>query len=436
MTIDTQTQTEHWLARRDRVTPGKQSNFRSPPDLPQIILESQHGLRHVDVDGREYIDFTLGMGPAIWGYSDEEYNNAIKAQIDTLLSAASGALSTRYEIELAERVVELVPAAEMVRFCISGTEADQLALRLARAYTKRPYFVRFNGHYHGWMDDVFGGLPNDDVSNKPFAIPSAGDSAGLSPHAFQESFKIRWNDIDLLKRVLEKYGDQICLLLMEGINTNGGCRFAVPEYLEEVRELCNHYGILLCFDEVITGFRTALGGAQELTGVTPDLAIYGKALAGGLPLAAVVGKADVMLQLRDGSVTGGGTFNAFPLGMAAGLATMDKLSRDDGAFYKTVMNIQTRFIDGLKSAAEKHGHDILIQGPCGVIYVDFSPLAAAYTDADMAQADSEKTRRFRKMLIENGVLMAGGNRFFFSSAHTDADIQEALAVVERIIAQL
>ena len=284
--------TEALHQRARRVMPGRQSNFRDVPGAAPFFLESALDLTYTDVDGRKFIDFTISMGAAIWGYSDADYKSAVAKQLDTLLAMSSGAAQSALEVELAEAIVARVPGAEWVRFGISGSEAVQLAIRLGRAHTGRPLFVRFAGHYHGWMDNVAGGgLPSD--ADLPHPVHFDGDPGatnGRSPHAFEESLILPWNDADALESLLKRHGDRIAVVAMEAIMCNNACCPPRPGYLERVRELCDQYGCVLFFDEVITGFRVAPGGAQDLLGVSPDIATYGKALAGGLPLSAIAGK--------------------------------------------------------------------------------------------------------------------------------------------------
>ena len=242
----------------------------------------------------------------------------------------------------AENVLNLSPCAEKVLCGITGSEAVQLVIRLARAYTKRRYFIRFEGHYHGWLDNVLGGVVNDNALGMPFALESTADmltTEGRDPEAFLQSFKLPWNDIAVLENVLEKYGEQVALIIMEPINCNGGCCSPRPGYLERVRELCTKYGIVFCLDEVITGFRVGLNGAQGLLGVTPDIATFGKAMAAGIPVAAVAGKRWIMDLIETRRVVSVGTFNGYPLGVAASLATINILERDNGAMYMHIDKI-------------------------------------------------------------------------------------------------
>lgn len=431
--------TEALAARAARVMPGRQSNLRALPE-PPVFIERAIGQRLWDVDGRELIDFAIGMGPGIWGHGNREYLDALHAQLDKLFVIASGMLQTAPEVELAERIVEHVPCADRVRFVTTGSEAVQMVVRLARAFTGRRLFVRFEGNYHGWLDNVLGGRVNDDADATPYALENPADpmhTEGRAEFAMRESFKIPWNDADALEALLKVHGKDIALVLMEAVMTNGGCCLPRPGYLQRVRELCNQYGVLFCIDEVITGFRMGLGGAQAHYGVTPDLASFGKAIAGGMPLAAVAGRADIFELLRTNAVVGAGTFNAAPMSMTAGLTTMRMLERADGAAYRQIDAMQSHFMAEFKRLGQKHGHELLVQGVRGVFCVHFASIPVAYSARDLAaHADREKARRLRLALIEEGVYPGRGDRYFVSAGLTAADLDDGLSRIDRALARI
>ena len=422
-----------------RVMPGPQSNLRMPLGVRPTFIKKGSGAHFWDVDENQYIDFMLGAGPGIFGQSNRDYIQALKDQLDTLYYCISGASQTPMEVELAEKIVEHVPCAEKVRFCLSGTESVQLAIRLARAYTKRPYFIRFEGHYHGWLDNVLGGMAIDNLTGKPFATDSDQDpmaTEGKDPFALQQSFKLPWNDIEILEHTLERYGEEVAMVLMEPINCNGGCCPPRPGYLQRVRDLCTRYGIILCFDEVITGFRVALNCAQGQLGVTPDLATFGKALAGGLPLGAVAGKADIMDLLLKRTVIGAGTFNGYPFGIAAGLISLNLLEKDEGAHYRTVEKAQGRIMSGLKEISKRRGIPALVQGPQGVFFYQFIDKEIAYSVRDLKTADVSKQNAFRSLLADEGILIMWGGRWYISAALTGSDIDRALEAADKVLGKL
>jgi len=431
--------TRELAERAARVMPGRQSNLRALPE-PPIFISHAKGQRLWDVDGREIVDFAIGMGPGIWGHGNREYERAVQEQMDRVFVIASGMMQSENEVVLAERVVKHVPCAERVRFVTTGSEAVQMTIRLARAFTRRKYFVRFDGHYHGWLDNVLGGMSNPDRDVPPFPLENDKDAMyteGKSHLALQDYFKIPWNDITALEATLQRYGEDIALVIMEGAVANGGCCLPCPGYLERVRELCTQYGVVFCMDEVITGLRMGLGGAQEHYGVTPDISTLGKALAGGMPLAAIAGKAEIFELLRTNRVVGAGTFNGAPMSMSAGVATFNLLERDNGAAYRHIDRMQERLMAEFRQLAQRHRHQVLVQGVRGVFCVHFTDLPVAHTAAELAaRADPAKARRFRALLIEEGVYAGRGDRYFVSAGMSDEDLDVGLVRIDRALSKL
>lgn len=433
------TKTIELAERAKKVMPGPQSNLRAPLSAKPMFIAKGREAHLWDVDGNEYIDFMCGAGPGVFGYSNKEFIQALKNQLDTLYFVVSGATQTPWEVEVAETFTRLVPCADKVRFLLSGTEAVQLAIRLARAYTKRQYFIRFEGHYHGWLDNVLGGYVDDDATGKPFAVESDQDSLnteGRDSGAFEQSFMLPWNDIEILERVLEKYGEEVAMILMEPIMINTGCCPPRPGYLERVRELCTKYGIVLCFDEVLTGFRVALNCAQGLFGVTPDIATFGKALAGGVPMGAVAGKREIMDLLLEKKVIGAGTFNGYPYAMGACLASLRLLEKDNGAYYQKIDKLQMPLMNGLKEISEKKGIPTMVQGPRGVFLCGFIDREIAYSVRDLKGADVEKQNKFRTLLAEEGVLIMWGGRWYVSGGLTPDDVDKVLDRVDHVMSRL
>ncbi len=430
--------TTELMKRADRVSPGGHSNLRTPVSALPTILEQGWGARFRCVDGREYIDYMLAAGPAILGHGNREYLDALHAQLDSLYYAVSGATRTTMDIELSEKFVEHVPCAEKVRICTTGTEAVQLAIRLARAYTGRDYILRFEGHYNGCMDNVMGGMVSNDPINNPWPQESETDpfgTRGRDPVAWKYTFRLPWNDAELLEQVMAKWGEKIAVMMMEPVNCTGGCLFPRPEYLERCREMCEEYGVVLLFDEVITGWRLGLNSGQGEVGVTPDLATFGKAMAAGVPISAVAGKADILDELNRG-VIGAGTFNGYPLGVAAALTTIKILEKDNGAIYKQVDKIQNRLTDGLTEICTRRGIPILVLNPRGMFSLYFTDIEEAWTVHDLAQADREIQDRLRVLLAEEGVLNMWGGRWYVCAAHTENDVDQTIEAFDRAISQV
>ena len=425
--------------RAMRVMPGGHSNLRVPLVSKPLVMVRGKGAHLWDADGKDYIDYMCAAGPSIFGHADEEHLQAMRETFDTLYFPMAGVTMTPAAIRLAEKFAQHVPCAEKVRFCVSGSEAVQLAIRLARAHTKRRLFIRFEGHYHGWLDNTLDGVVDDNATDTPFAIEGEADprrTEGKDSSAFEQSFKLPWNDIERLESVVEQNWQQLALIIMEPINVNFGCCRPRPGYLARVRELCTKYGIVLCFDEVITGFRLGLGGAQGKLGVTPDLATFGKAMAAGMPISAVAGKKEIMDLLLSRRVVGAGTFNGYELGVAAALATIGILERDNGAFYRKIDAIQARLTDGLKAISRKHGTPMMIPGETGVFYLFFLDKEIAYSARDLMGEDAQRKAKFLDLLTEEGVLPLGGGRFYVCGALTEADVDKTLEVVDRVLRKL
>lgn len=415
--------------------PGSHSNLAKTMQDHPIFIEYGEGARLIDADGNEYIDYINGLGPGILGYGNKEYIKSVTAQLEKLYYLNSGDLRSTLEVELAEKIVKHVPCAEKVRFGLTGTEANQLAIRLARGYTGKRYIVRFEGQYYGWMDNVLGGSVTGDLNN-PFPIKSDNDSfktKGRDSAAFEQSFLIPWNDIEIFEKIIEKYKNVVGMVLMEPISLNSGCCLPRPGYLERVRELCTKHGIVLCFDEVQTGFRTSINCAQGMLGVTPDISTFGKALGGGIIIGAIAGKKDIMDQLLDRSVKGAGTFNGNPLSLAAALATLKVLEKDNGSIYNKIANIQSILTAGLRDIGRRHGIPLLIQGPTGVFYCNFTNKEVAYSIRDLSDADSPKLNRFVTKLFDEGIIVVGNGRWFISSALTENDVDRTLECVNGIL---
>jgi glutamate-1-semialdehyde 2,1-aminomutase len=417
----------------NQLMPGPHANLRASSEIEPLFMSEGRGAHLWDVDGNEYIDYVCGYGPGILGYRNEAYLESLKRQLDSLCFLSTGDFRTTVEIELAQKFIQHVAAAEKVRFLLSGTETVQLAIRLARAHTGRRYFIRFEGHYHGWLDNVLGGVVDEDPVGRPFAKPDPTGyhaTLGQDPDTIKQSFKLPWNDVTVLEDCLSHYGDEVAMILMEPIALNAACAMPRPGYLERVRELCDRHGIVLCFDEVQTGFRVGLHSAQGLVGVTPDLCTFGKALAGGLPLGAVTGRAEIMDLLMDRTVLGAGTFNGYPIGLAASLASITVLEKNNGAIYEQIAVRQNQLMRGIREIAGRVGVPVFLQGPTGVFFMLTAPLEEVWTPRDLLDVDWERQARFERLLRDEGILVIRNGRWFISAALTDSDVSRTLEAVE------
>ncbi|MCR8844308.1 aminotransferase class III-fold pyridoxal phosphate-dependent enzyme [Paenibacillus sp. SC116] len=348
---------------KEKLPGGVHYNFHMPWEETPIHFVKARNSRLWDMNGNEYLDFYARFGSLIIGHGNEEYSESLKEMIDRVLSVSHCDL----DAEALELISKYVPSAEMIRFGVSGTEIVQNALRLARAWTGKNRFVRFEGHYHGNADNIMGGK----VQKKGDApIPSEyfGDlkgTAGRAKDALEsQSYLIPWNDAEALEELLLQKGDEIAAIITEPVCVNGGGVMPAEGYLQKVRQLCDKHHVVLIFDEIITGVRMGLGGAQTYFDVKPDLTTLGKAIAGGgVPVAALVGKKEIMQLLVDKKVIHAGTFNGYPLGTAAVKATLEILSRNNGEALTNMNNNMLHIHELMKAEAAAVGLPFVIQGP-------------------------------------------------------------------------
>jgi glutamate-1-semialdehyde 2,1-aminomutase len=310
-----------------KLTPGGvHSAIRFSEPYPIFISEAK-GAKIYDVDGNEYIDYHLAFGPVVLGHAS---SRVVAAVTEQLSKGIIFGFSNELEIEVAKKIKTHVPSAQMIRFCNSGTEATYHAIRVARAYTKKDKIVKFEGAYHGWHDYVSvsssPSLKDAGPRESPVSVP---DTEGMSRETAKNTIVVPFNDSEVIEKTIKKYGDTIAALITEPIlHGNAACIVPKAGFLKFLREITEENDIILIFDEVVSGFRHHLGGAQKLFNVTPDLTAFGKAMANGFPVAAVCGKKDVLEMFKPtGKVDYGGTFNGNPVSMAATLATIRELER-------------------------------------------------------------------------------------------------------------
>jgi len=416
---------------------GVSSNFRyagygaSPVPL---FYERGEGARLYDVDGNVYIDYAGANGPLILGHAPKAVLDAVR---DTLDLGQLYAGQHRLEIELAQLICKLVPCAELVRFASSGSEADQVASRLARAWTGRSKIIKFEGHYHGWFDNLFISVAPPPNEAGPESAPlRVAQTPGQSLHAMEDTVILPWNDIDIFKSFITEIDDDVAGVIMEPILCNTGCIVPRPGYLEAVREITRERGIVLIFDEVITGFRVGLGGAQELLGITPDLAVFAKAVAAGFPLAVLAGSREIMELLQSRNVMHGGTYNSNVMTTAAGIAALQELSRDDGRLMHEMDRRGRSLKQGLQELAKKHDEQMLLQGFGAVFHPAFTDREQITSYRDFVATDTDKRMKFSTALHEAGVRVTARGTWFLSTAHTDEDIDITLEAADRAFHQL
>jgi len=401
--------------RAERVLPGGVSSpvraFHAVPGVPPAIVRGD-GAYLFDADGNRYIDCVLAYGPHILGHNPPEVASALREQLQR--GVAFGA-TTEIEVELAERIVDALPSVEMVRFVNSGTEAAMSAVRLARAVTGRDVVVKFDGAYHGHADALLAGAGSGIAT---LAIPG---SPGVPAAAVAATMVLPYNDADALRQCFASAGDRVAALLVEPVAGNMGCVPPQPGFLETARAVTREHGALLVFDEVMSGFRVAYGGAQELYGVMPDLTCLGKVIGGGLPVGAYGGAARVMEQVAPaGAVYQAGTLSGNPLAMAAGCATLDLLRRGDA--YARLEMVGERLAAGMRDAAGGAGVSVAVNR-VGSMLTPFVDVEAVTDFAGAKAASAERFAALHETWLEGGVLWPPSQfeAGFLSTAHTDSD---------------
>jgi len=417
---------------RKSLAGGVSSNVRYAATPVPLFFERGEGARLYDVDGNVHIDYVLGNGPAILGHAPRAVIDAVAA---SLAQGQVYAAQHPRETELAERLCRLLPGIEVVRFATSGTEAVLMAFRLARAFTGRTKILKFEGHYHGWSDQAYISArpPLNEAGPADAPVPVAG-SPGMPQSVLDDTVVAGWNDLDLLARAFERHKGEIAGIIMEPVMVNGGPTLPRPGYLEGARELCRANGALFMCDEVITGFRAGLRGAQGRFGVTADLTIYAKAVAAGFPLAMVGGRRDVMDTLLDKGVMHGGTYNGNVQSMAAALAALDMLEAGDGAVYRDLEARGTRLMQGLAAIGRKHKVATQVQGLPAIFQVFFTDGPAPNNYRESVACDRDRAMAFHRALQEEGVRVNQQAKWFLSTAHDDAIIDETLAAADRAMA--
>jgi glutamate-1-semialdehyde 2,1-aminomutase len=393
-----------------------------------IFMQRGQGSRLYDVDGNEYIDWMMGFGALPWGHADPEVTRAIA---EGAASGAHFATATEIEIEVAELLRQIVPNAQVVRFANTGTEAVMAVVRLARGYTGRPKILKFEGHYHGWYDDVL-------VASNPAPPGAVGlrsdpvkiaDSSGLNRRALDDTIVVPWNDLPSLKRAIQNHPGQIAAVITEGVMANMGVIPPAEGYLEGLQKLTRQHGILFVLDETVTGFRIAAGGCQEYYGLSPDIVTFGKALGCGLPVAAFAGRAEVMSALASGGVLHYGTHNASRIGLHAARANLRKLMRDDGAAFRYTWDLADHFATGVTELFRRKGTPAIVQQVGPMFQIMFTEQACIRDYREFCQyVDRKSYQSFALKLFEYGVYTspAATLHSIVTLAHTRADVEQTL----------
>ncbi len=404
-----------------------------PTFMPCSIFVSRAKGSHLwDVDGNEFIDYRMGFGPVILGHSDPRIHEAVhRVDEDGLIFA----LSHELEIEVAKKIASMVPCADMVRFCNSGTEATMHAIRVARAFTKREKVVKFEGMYHGAHDYLlFSTDPPFDQLDGP--VRPRVQSAGI-PKAIEKLCLVeRWNEFDRIERLLAKHGEEIAAVITEPIMGNSSAITPRDGYLQHLRQLCSEHGIVLIFDEVKTGFRVGPGGAQQKYGVTPDMATFAKSLGNGYPVACFAGKREIMDLIGPSKVAHGGTYSGNPVSLAAASATLDILR--DGSVYRKLETFGTSLMRGIREAAKEAKMDALVNGVPEMFQLLFTNQEEVHEYRDLAKCDLNRYAALHVELMNHGVMIDEDNMecFFTCEAHGPEDLEATLAAFRLALADI
>jgi glutamate-1-semialdehyde 2,1-aminomutase len=400
--------------------------FKSVGGNP-VVFDRVKGAYAWDVDGNKYTDYVLTWGPAILGHADDDVLAGIA---ETMAKGTSFGAPCALENELAKVVIDIVPSVEMVRFCNSGTEACMGMIRLVRAFTGREKVIKFDGCYHGHADPF---LVQAGSGVATLGLP---DSPGVPKAATQATYCAEYNNLEDVKKILEENKGEIAAIILEPVVGNAGFIRPDQEFLEGLRELTTEHGALLVFDEVMTGFRVALGGAQKYFGVTPDVTCMGKVIGGGLPVGAYGGRMDIMKMVAPaGPMYQAGTLSGNPLAMRAGIETLKKLS--EPGVYEELERKSQKLVDGIVAAAEKHGHEVS-GAVAGGMFGWFFNKGPVKNFSDAKKSDGEKFAKWHRMMLNRGVYLAPSmyEAGFMSCAHTDEDIENTIAIADEVLSQL
>jgi glutamate-1-semialdehyde 2,1-aminomutase len=421
-----------WFERAKRVLAGGiSSSARSTTTGPlpyPLYFNQGRGSRIWDADGNEFIDYLLSYGSVVLGHADAGLTETLHLQVD--FGTMFGTCNT-LEVELAEQICKMVPCANLVRYANSGSEAMCGAVRAARGFTGRNKILKFEGHYHGWVDVLA-------VSNRP-SLEQAGPaespnsiahSLGMPSGVVSDVVIAPWNDIAVLKQILDRHEGEFAAVVAEPIVANNACIMPAPGYLQALRQECDRRGIILIFDEIVTGFRTSPGGAQDLFGVLPDIAVFSKALGGGLPLSAFAGRRDIMEMVATNTVKHGGTYNGNPLCAASALYTLRQLN--EPAVHARIDSAGRAIMEAITRTAHDRGIPCIVQGQPSMFQVVFNETGKAPMNyRDLQTADTRRYAHFRQNLLERGIHLnsSGLACWFISSAHTPEDTAIAVAAI-------
>ncbi|MEE6287866.1 aspartate aminotransferase family protein [Georgenia sp. MJ173] len=406
-----------WEQTRTALGGGVSTGLRASMKPHPLFFAGGSGPRMTDLDGNTYLDYVLGWGPVILGHGHPGLTAAVTAQAPLGATYGSGHL---LEGEVAEKVLSRIPGTERVLWSNTGSEATQVALRLARGVTGRQRFIKFGGHYHGWSDTML-------VGYRPGADGALGlGSRGQNPSSLTDLSLVEWGDLDAVTELLQSPTSDIAAVFCEPVVVNSGVLMPPDGFLEGLRAICDATGTVLVFDEVITGFRVASGGAVERFAVVPDLVVLAKAIAGGYPLAAIAGKAEILDQVTQGIVHSG-TYNGNPIVLAAANATLDALG--EPGVYEAFEQHGTSLATGMRTAMARHDVPGTVN-QVGPLVQCIPGVVGSRSFADFMAADQEFYDRLIVEMLRRGVFALPGGRWYLSTAHSDQDVADTVAVID------
>lgn len=416
---------ERWHRASATLAGGVSSGLRRSARPYPLFFSHGTGATLHDVDGNTYFDYTLGWGPNILGNAPQEIVAAIQ---ETIQKGLTFGAQHDLEYEVAEMLTKIIPCADRVCFANSGTEIVQVALRLARAATGRRKFIKFEGHYHGWDDSVLLSYhPTAEQltsrDHQPVPVGQGQSTAGSTVIA-------QWNDVESVQEAFARHAGEISALICEPLMCNSGCIAPQPGFLKFLREITKQNGALLIFDEVITGFRLGLAGAQGFYGITPDLATYAKAVGAGTPLSVLAGKLEFMELIESGKVVHAGTLNGNLIALSAARAALNLLMRNSEQIYSNLFRRGDILRLELMSILSKRDHQVCLAGEGPVFHLSFVDRQPT-NYRDILNADGQKYSDFVLALLDEGVLPLPDGRWYISAAHSDGDIERTLHAIER-----
>jgi glutamate-1-semialdehyde 2,1-aminomutase len=416
---------------------GSSSSSRGPATFGKypLFMERGRGSRIYDVDGNEYIDWMMSFGALPLGHAHPE---VVEAITEAAATGAHFATATPVELEVAEKIQKIVSNAERVRFANTGTEAVIAAIRLARGVTGRPKILKFEGHYHGWHDDLLVSsnilpITASGLHSDPVKIP---DSSGLNRTALDDTIVVPWNDLQALERAVDNYRGQIAAIISEGIMANTGVIPPADGYLHGLQKIARANGIIFILDETVTGFRIAPGGCQEYYKLSPDLVTFGKALGTGLPVAALVGRAEIMDALQWGGVLHYGTHNGSRIGMFAARANLRVLTRDNNASFRHSWRISEKLSEGLRGVFRKKGCAAIVQNVGPMLQVMFTNQPAIRDYREFCQhVDRITFQKFVLSLFPSGVYASPSAALhsIVTLAHSEEDVDRTIQAADKAL---